>query len=272
MADDRRALRARRPVLAGLVVTRGKCAAVGLRTREDVVPVRRVAAAVDDLALLAERGLLGEVVGRPVQVGNVLGDHSALGVLPRSLADAVARVDGRLAVGGLRGEISAPGLAAGAAGLGQLLALRIGPPPGRRDRRPCQDRWRSRRTSCRRTAPAPMAPLARPRRARGLKSSRISQCGSSCPPFVLSLAARFQPDAGPLIPMPRCERPKRKRRRARSTTPLLFMSPAISWSAGSPTIPTRRPDVGQRSRLRWPRPAARCRRQLRRYCGRASCR
>src|SRR3954471_24347548 len=127
MADDRRALRARRPILAGLVVTRGKCAAVGLRNREDVVPVRRVAAAVDDLALLAERGLLGEVVGRPVQVGNVLGDHSALGVLPRSLADAVARGDGWLAVGGLRGEISAPGLAAGPAGLGQLLALRIGP-------------------------------------------------------------------------------------------------------------------------------------------------
>jgi hypothetical protein len=39
---------------------------------------------------------------------------------------------------------------------------------------------------------------------------------------VLSLAARFQPDAGPLIPMPRCETPKRKRPRARSTMPWFF--------------------------------------------------
>src|SRR3954454_5553669 len=116
MADDRRALRARRPVLAGLVVTRGKCAAVRLRTREDIVPVRRVAAAVDDLALLAERGLLGEIVGRAVQLGDVLGDHRALGILPRSLADAIFGVDGRLAVGGLRREIRPPALRAGAAG------------------------------------------------------------------------------------------------------------------------------------------------------------
>src|SRR3954453_2526446 len=126
MADHRRALRARRPVLAGLVVTGGKGSAVGLRSREHVVAVRRVAAAIDDLALLAERGLLGEIVGRAVQVGDILGDHRALGVLPRPLADAVARVDGRLAVGGLRRKIGAPGFCAGTARLCKLLALRIG--------------------------------------------------------------------------------------------------------------------------------------------------
>src|SRR3569623_1812996 len=101
MADDRSTLRARRPVPAGLVLAGGKGGAVGLRAREDVMPVRRVAATVGDVALFAVRRLLGEIVGRTMQVGNVLGDHGALGVLPRPLADAVACVHGRLAVGGL---------------------------------------------------------------------------------------------------------------------------------------------------------------------------
>ena len=83
-------------------------------------------AAVDDLALFAERGLLGEVVAGAVQIGDVLGDHRALGILPRSLADAVARIDGRLAVGGLRREVGAPGFAAGAGGLRQRLAVIVG--------------------------------------------------------------------------------------------------------------------------------------------------
>src|SRR3954447_1669983 len=66
--------------------------------------------------------------------------------------------------------------------------------------------------------------------------------------------------------------PQKKKAPCKKHDALVFMSSAICWSAGSPTIPRRRPDVGQRSRLRWPRPAARCRRQLHRYCGRASCR
>lgn len=53
---------------------------------------------------------------------------------------------------------------------------------------------------------------------------------------------------------------------------LVFNLRTISWSAGSPTIPSRCPDGGQRSRSRWPRPAARCRRQPYRCCGLASCR
>ena len=77
----------------------GEGSAVGLRAGQNVVPVRLVAAAVDDLALLVQRGLLGDIVGVAVQVGDVSWRHDAFGVLPRALADAIARVDRRLAVG-----------------------------------------------------------------------------------------------------------------------------------------------------------------------------
>src|ERR1700737_858981 len=57
-----------RPVLAGAVVAGSKCGAVGLRSRQHVVAVGRIAAAVDDVALFAQRGLLGEVVATGVQL------------------------------------------------------------------------------------------------------------------------------------------------------------------------------------------------------------
>src|SRR6185295_885213 len=94
-------------------------------SRQHVVTVGRIAAAVDDLALLAERGLLGKAVGA-VQIGDVLGNNSALGILPRPLADAIARIDRRLTVGGLRRQVSAPGLAAGSGRLRQCLAMIVG--------------------------------------------------------------------------------------------------------------------------------------------------
>ncbi len=53
--------------------------------------VGRIAAAVDDLALFRQRGLLGQVV-RAVQFGDVLGDGYAFGVHPRPFANAVASV------------------------------------------------------------------------------------------------------------------------------------------------------------------------------------
>ena len=101
----------------------GKALAVGGRAGEDVMPVRLFAAAVDDLALLAQRGLLGEVVAVAVQIVDALGDHRALGILPRTLADAVAGVHRAVA---LRAEISVPGLAGGARRLRELAALRVG--------------------------------------------------------------------------------------------------------------------------------------------------
>src|SRR5436305_8827449 len=110
MTDNRRALGAvLRPVAAGLVAFRSERRAVRLRAGQNVVHVGIVAAAVDDFALLVERRLLADVV-LPVQLDDVLGDDDALGVLPRTLADAVARIDRHRAAGGLRRDISVPGL------------------------------------------------------------------------------------------------------------------------------------------------------------------
>ena len=125
MADHGRPLRRARPVLAGAVLAGGKRGAVGLRAGEDIVAVRRVAAAVDDLALLAHRRLLGQAV-LAVQLVDVPGDDHALGVEPWPLADAVAGVDRGLAVGGLGREIGTPGLAARACRLGERLAVVVG--------------------------------------------------------------------------------------------------------------------------------------------------
>src|ERR1700760_115579 len=129
MAEHRRPLRAARPVLAGAILARRKRRAVRLRSRQHVMAVRRVAAAVDDVALFAERGLLAQIVGGAVQISDILRDHDALRVLPWSLADAVARVDRGLAVGFLGREVGMPALHAGsieARGLRQFLAMVVG--------------------------------------------------------------------------------------------------------------------------------------------------
>src|SRR5262249_30239284 len=112
--------------LAGTVVAGGKGGAVRLRSRQHVVTVRRVANAVDHLALLGKRGLLGEVVACAVQVSDVLGNDDAFRVLPGPLADAVLRVHRRLAVGRLRRKIGAPGFRPRPRGLRQRLAMTVG--------------------------------------------------------------------------------------------------------------------------------------------------
>jgi hypothetical protein len=61
-----------------------------------------------------------------MQLGGIPGDHDALGILPGSLADAVARIDGGLAVGALRRQIGPPGFCSGARGLRQGLAIIVG--------------------------------------------------------------------------------------------------------------------------------------------------
>src|SRR2546425_2158151 len=84
VADHRRALTALRPVAARAIVAAREGGAVRLGAGEDVVHVRRVAAAVDLLALLRQRRVLGEVV-LAVELGHVLRDDGALGVLPGAL-------------------------------------------------------------------------------------------------------------------------------------------------------------------------------------------
>ena len=136
--------------------------------------VRRVAAAVDDLALFAQCGLLGEIVGA-VQLGDVLGDHHALGILPRPLADAVARIHGGLAVGGLGREIGAPGLGAGARGLRQRLAVIVGAGETAEIGAVADADAGDEETWCWPLAPAPAAPRdqRRPRPVRDTRAKRF---------------------------------------------------------------------------------------------------
>ena len=99
MADHRGTLTALCPVAAGAVVARRERIAIGLRPGQDVVHVGCVATAVDHFPLLAQRGLLGDLVVGAVKLSDIVRDDRALGVLPRAGADAVARVDRTRALG-----------------------------------------------------------------------------------------------------------------------------------------------------------------------------
>src|SRR6266478_1395031 len=112
MADHRRTLGAARPVVAGPILTRRKRLAVRLRASQRIVLVGGVATAIDDIALFGEGRLLGQVVGA-MELVDVFGDGDALAVLPWSTADAVAGIDRRLSVDGLRAEVGVPRMAAG---------------------------------------------------------------------------------------------------------------------------------------------------------------
>src|SRR5262245_32928172 len=125
MTDHRRAGAALRPVAAGAILTGRKRPPVGLRTGQHVVPIGRVATAVDHIALFAERGLLAELVVGAMQVVDVLRDHVSLGIPPRAGPDAVAGIDGLAAAARLRTEIGAPGLAACSGRLRKLLAMSV---------------------------------------------------------------------------------------------------------------------------------------------------
>jgi hypothetical protein len=61
-----------------------------------------------------------------VQIVNILSDYFAFEILPRTNANAITRIDSRLAVVGLRAQISVPGLGSSAMSLSQLLAIVIG--------------------------------------------------------------------------------------------------------------------------------------------------
>jgi hypothetical protein len=125
VSEHRRTLRAACPVLAGPVVSPRKGGTVGLRASQDIVAIGCIPATVDHVTLLRQRGLLGQLVGA-MQIRNVLGDNNTLGVLPWSLADAIARIDGWLAVSSLGRKIGMPGLASDARGLGQFLTMIVG--------------------------------------------------------------------------------------------------------------------------------------------------
>src|SRR5262249_12502583 len=116
------------PVVAGQVEVARKRLTLHVGAGQDVVMIGLLAAYLDAMAILAEDRLLVDLVVGAVQVGNAGGDDHALGVLPRPIADAVARVDGRAGVCRVGGaaKIGAPSLAARPGRLRQLLAMSVG--------------------------------------------------------------------------------------------------------------------------------------------------
>ena len=108
----------------------GVGAAVGCRARQHVVLVRRVADAVHQLALLAERDRLLNAVPHPrlldrvaVEFGNAGRDLLPLGVEPWPGADPIARVHRPRS---LRAQISHPLHVAATGRGGQRLAVGVG--------------------------------------------------------------------------------------------------------------------------------------------------
>ena len=75
VADERAAEGAARPIATGHVNVPRKCPAVHLRAGQHVVHVGRVAAALDDFALLRQRRLLIDLVVGAMQVVDVLRDE-----------------------------------------------------------------------------------------------------------------------------------------------------------------------------------------------------
>ena len=133
MTDDGAARGIARPVVTG---RRRRVAArqtaEGVRARQDVVLVRRIATAVDREPLFIQGEFLVDRVPIPlivtVQVRDVPGDDGTLGVVPRSAPDPVARVHRTLVrrgAGWERAEVGPPRLCAAAGGLRQRLAMGV---------------------------------------------------------------------------------------------------------------------------------------------------
>src|SRR5258708_51914 len=93
VTHDGRALATLRPVSAGGVAAGRGEEALRVRAGQNIVRVDRVAAAADRLAFLGQRRLLGDIVRIRVEILDALCHHHALGILPRTLADAFARVN-----------------------------------------------------------------------------------------------------------------------------------------------------------------------------------
>src|SRR5688500_6544528 len=91
--------------------------------------VRRVAATVHRLPLLVQRDLLFDRVAVAmhvtVKVGHVPRDQRASRVVPRSAADAIARVHGRLSSRRSRAEVRVPGATAGTRRASELHAVLV---------------------------------------------------------------------------------------------------------------------------------------------------
>ena len=140
VTDLRRASRIARPVVAGAIFARRERASRGGRARQNVVLIQRLSfmrpcrrrqapaclfsvSAVVFVRLLPSCASFDRVA---MQVRDIARDDATAGIGPRTLADAIARVDG---VRSLRAQVRAPDPVARAGLSGrsrELLAMRVG--------------------------------------------------------------------------------------------------------------------------------------------------
>src|SRR5215831_7990880 len=121
------------PVLACVVRGVRVRPSVRLRAGQNVVRVRLVPQAIYHRALLTCCIVPGDQISRTCQVdrvamqlSEVAGHHRAVGVMPRTFADAVPGAHRRLSITRRRAQISSPSPVAGSRGGRQLLAVSIG--------------------------------------------------------------------------------------------------------------------------------------------------
>jgi len=142
MAHLRRTSRAAGPVVARVVGVIRVSAAVPLRSRKNFVLNRwRIAESVNELSMLVACGLLEQIAAAlrldervPVKFGKVRRNDGILRrpqlrerpVEPRTGADTVTRVHGRLSGTSLGAEIGVPGVTARADSRRKRLAVRVG--------------------------------------------------------------------------------------------------------------------------------------------------
>src|SRR5262249_26835319 len=126
MTNHGRALGAARPVVAGTILLWRGGAGFGGRAGQYVMTGGGKTYARDKLAPLAQRGVHAVLGFVALRIVDILSDNLALEILPWPAADAVARIDGRLALGRLRAQIGMPGFAARAMALCQLQTVSVG--------------------------------------------------------------------------------------------------------------------------------------------------
>src|SRR5262245_54989138 len=100
--------------------------AVELRTGQNVVLVRFIATSVHPVTFFVQCSFLVDIDTLQVQIGDVIRDLYSLGVVPGTLANAIARIHGRLATFGAGTEVGLPGAVTRSNSLSQLLAVRVG--------------------------------------------------------------------------------------------------------------------------------------------------
>src|SRR5437867_8385457 len=127
MTDLSASRAARCPAAAGAILTALERRSVRSGAGQDVVSVRSVADAVHWIEPFRDGVLFADLVPVAVKLVGIHGDAAAFGVVPRSVADAIACVHGRLTLGRARAEIGAPRVIAGVLGGRQGLAMRVGP-------------------------------------------------------------------------------------------------------------------------------------------------